>query len=221
VRNAAALDPAAVGEAVAVLAADHWRLRRSSGRFVFVVSLLRGLLVDAYYGMTIEPRIVVMGVSGSGKSTLGQALAAALGVEFVEGDALHPPRNVELMAAGIALTDADRAGWIGALAARLKQACDERRGMVMACSALKRAYRDRLRDEGAPDLVLVHLHGDAKLLAERMAARRGHYMPPSLLQSQLDTLEPPASDERAVPIDIAWPTERQLGAALAGLRAIE
>ena len=145
------------------------------------------------------PRIVVMGVSGSGKSVLGSRLAQALGVGFVEGDALHPVRNVERMAAGIALTDDDRASWLEALAARL------------------RAYRDILR-AAAPDLVLVHLHGERALLEQRMAARSGHYMPASLLQSQLDTLEPPQADERAVAIDIALAPPQQLALALQALR---
>jgi carbohydrate kinase (thermoresistant glucokinase family) len=162
------------------------------------------------------PRIVVMGVSGCGKSTLGQALALALGVELLEGDELHPPRNVERMAAGIPLTDADRAPWLAALAARLVQARAARRGLVVACSALKRAYRDILRG-GAPDLLLVHLHGERALLAERLARRRGHNTPAALLQSQLDTLEPPLADERAVTIDIALAPERQLALALEGL----
>ena len=163
--------------------------------------------------MSAGPRIVVMGVSGCGKSTLGRRLADALGIDFLEGDELHPPRNVARMAAGIALTDADRAPWLDALAQRLAQARAASRGLVVACSALKRAYRERLRN-GAPDLRLVHLHGDAALLAERMAARGGHYMPASLLQSQLDTLEPPGADERAIAIDIALPVARQAEAAL-------
>jgi carbohydrate kinase (thermoresistant glucokinase family) len=163
--------------------------------------------------MSDGPRIVVMGVSGCGKSTLGRRLADALGIDFLEGDELHPPRNVARMAAGIALTDADRAPWLDALAARLAAARAASRGLVVTCSALKRAYRERLR-AGAPDLRLVHLHGAPALLAERMAARGGHYMPASLLQSQLDTLEPPGADERAIAIDIALPVARQAEAAL-------
>ena len=160
------------------------------------------------------PRIVVMGVSGSGKSTLGARLAAALGVEFLEGDELHPAKNVERMAAGIALTDADRAEWLAAIARHLRAAYAARRGLVVACSALKRRYRDQLRRDGAPDLLLVHLLGDAALLAARMGRRKGHYLPASLLQSQLETLEPPAPDEAAVAVDIALPVKRQLAAVL-------
>ena len=158
-----------------------------------------------------------MGVSGCGKSTLGRRLAAALVIDYLDGDELHPPRNVQRMAEGIALTDADRRDWLAALAARLGEARAAQRGLVVGCSALKRAYRDRLR-EGAPDLTLVHLHGAPALLAERMATRSGHYMPASLLQSQLDTLEPPQADERAITLDIAWPLERQVAVALDALR---
>ncbi len=144
-------------------------------------------------------RVVVMGVSGCGKSTVGQALAQALGVPFVEGDKLHPPRNVALMAAGTPLTDDDRLGWLQAVAVQL--AAGQQHGVVVSCSALKRSYRDLLRGS-APDLRLVHLSGDAMVLARRMHERPGHYMPASLLQSQLDTLELPAPDEAAIDADI-------------------
>jgi gluconokinase len=149
-----------------------------------------------------RPCVVVMGVSGSGKSTVGRALADELGVPFVEGDELHPPANVARMAAGTPLTDADRQGWLQTLADVLAGAARHDQGVVVTCSALKRRYRDTLR-HGAPELRLVHLHGSPALLAERMAARSGHYMPPSLLQSQLDTLEPPGADERPIALDIA------------------
>ena len=148
-------------------------------------------------------RIVVMGVSGCGKSTLGQAVAQRLGLPFVEGDELHPPRNVALMAAGTPLTDEDRQGWLNAVAARLAAAGDT--GAVVACSALKRSYRDLLR-RAAPDLRVVHLSGSETLLRQRLQARAGHYMPPSLLPSQLQTLEPPAPDEHALTLSIAEET---------------
>lgn len=149
-----------------------------------------------------SPRVVVMGVSGSGKSTVGRALAAALGVHYVEGDELHPAENVARMAAGVALTDADRHGWLQEVAGQLANATSESRGVVVACSALKRSYRELLR-AAARDVRFVHLHGPAAVLQQRLAARRGHYMPASLLQSQLDTLEPPAADEDALVLDIA------------------
>jgi carbohydrate kinase (thermoresistant glucokinase family) len=150
-------------------------------------------------------RLVVMGVSGCGKSTVGESLARALGATFVEGDLLHPDANVRRMAAGIALTDEDRRDWLDAVAARLAAAGDA--GVVVACSALKRSYRDRLR-ASAPGLQFVYLHGEAGLLARRLQARQGHYMPASLLPSQLSTLEPPDPDERALCVGIDAPVDR-------------
>jgi gluconokinase len=147
--------------------------------------------------------IVVMGVSGCGKSTVGTRLAQRLGATFLDADDFHPPANVERMRQGIALTDAERAPWLDALAARLA-AADE--SVVLACSALKRSYRDALR-KGAPALTLVHLTGSPALLAERIGARPGHYMPPTLLPSQLATLEPPGADEHAITLDVAATTE--------------
>lgn len=162
-----------------------------------------------------EPlRIVVMGVSGCGKSTLGSALAAALGIPYVEGDELHPVANVQKMAAGHSLTDADRQGWLERIAARLAQAVNEGQSVVVSCSALKRTYRDLLRS-GASDLQLVHLHGSAAVLQDRMRHRPGHYMPASLLQSQLDTLQMPGADEAVLNVDISDSLDRQLAQALA------
>jgi len=144
-------------------------------------------------------RVVVMGVSGCGKTTVGRALAAALGVPFIEGDELHPARNVALMASGTPLTDDDRRDWLQAVAAALSHAADT--GAVAACSALKRSYRDILRGR-APGLRFVHLVGERAVLEERMQRRSGHYMPASLLQSQLDILEPPTQDEAAITLDL-------------------
>jgi gluconokinase len=147
---------------------------------------------------------VVMGVCGSGKSLIGAALARALGVDFVEGDEYHPAENVARMAAGIPLTDDDRMGWLRALGARLREAKDAGTGLVISCSALKRSYRDVLRVEaGAPELRFVFLRGTQALLAERLACRTGHFMPPSLLDSQLATLEEPSPDEEAWVCDIS------------------
>jgi len=144
---------------------------------------------------------VVMGVSASGKSTVGRLLAQARGATYLDGDDFHPPENVARMAAGQALTDADRQGWLLALSQRLGQARATGERVVLSCSALKRRYRDQLR-QGAPDLVLVYLHGSRELLAERIAARVDHYMPPSLLDSQLATLEAPQADEYALAYDV-------------------
>lgn len=165
-----------------------------------------------------RPRIVVMGVCGCGKSTVGRALAQRLRVAFVEGDEWHPPRNVALMRSGTPLSDEDRAEWLALLAGRLAAANAAGQGVVLTCSALKRRYRDVLRAD-SPGLRFVHLHGTRELLESRMAARSGHYMPPSLLQSQLDTLEPPGADERAISLDIASPPETLVDHVLAQLEA--
>ena len=157
--------------------------------------------------------IVVMGVCGCGKSTVGQQLAAARGVEFAEGDLFHPPENVARMAAGIPLTDEDRQGWLATLADRLAAARAAGQGLVLSCSALKRSYRDVLR-HGAPDLQFVHLTGSRELLSERMNHRPGHYMPASLLDSQLAILEPPGADENAVTFDVAQPPESIVAALM-------
>jgi len=162
--------------------------------------------------------VVVMGVCGCGKSTVGERLARELSALFIEGDAFHPPANVARMAAGIALTDADRQGWLEALAAQLADARRAGRSVVLACSALKRRYRDVLR-LGAPDLRVVHLAGDRAMLAARLAARQGHYMPASLLDSQLATLETPDPDERAVTLDAGAPTATLVQSALTQLQA--
>ena len=146
---------------------------------------------------------VIMGVCGAGKSLIGANLARALDIEFVEGDALHPPENVRRMAAGIPLTDDDRQEWLLAIATRLRDAKRAGAGLVVSCSALKRRYRDLLRSAGDPDARFVYLAGSRALLAERMANRRGHFMPPALLASQLAILEEPSADEHAWVCDIS------------------
>jgi gluconokinase len=144
-----------------------------------------------------RPVVVVMGISGSGKTTIGMALARRLGCAFQEGDAFHPPENVEKMRSGIPLTDADRAPWLDKVAAWIaaRAAADE--AGVIACSALKRTYRDRLR-AADPELAFVFLDPGEAVLRERLARRTGHFMPASLLASQLETLEPPALSERSI-----------------------
>ena len=122
-----------------------------------------------------------MGVCGCGKSSVGRQLAQALGLDFLEGDELHPPRNVALMAGGTALTDADRADWLSAIASRLGQALAAGRGLVVSCSALTRAYRDLLR-AACPGLRLIYLHGSTELLRLRLQARSGHYDPAARIQ---------------------------------------
>jgi gluconokinase len=149
-------------------------------------------------------RWVVMGVSGCGKSEVGRRLASALGVRFLEGDAYHSAANVAKMAAGIPLDDADRADWLRTLQAEIAQAQANGEGLVLACSALKRRYRDLLR-AGDPGLRFAHLSGPRGLIAERMQARTAHYMPASLLDSQLRDLEPLQADEDGVLLDLRKP----------------
>jgi len=145
-------------------------------------------------------RIVIMGVSGCGKSSVGEGLAARLGIPYRDGDDLHPPANVEKMRAGIPLTDEDRWPWLDRVAKVLATEAP----VIVGCSALRRAYRDRLRAGAGGALRFVHLSGSRDLIAGRMSARTGHYMPPSLLDSQFAALEAPGAEE-AVTIDIDQP----------------
>lgn len=147
--------------------------------------------------------IVVMGVSGCGKTTVGRALAQALGWRFVDADDFHPPANVHKMRAGIALDDTDRAPWLARLNAVIRHAIATDAPLVLACSALKARYRERLRERAA-GVAFVHLAGDFDTIRARLAARSGHYMPPALLQSQFDALEPPAE---ALAVDVREPVE--------------
>ena len=157
-----------------------------------------------------------MGVSGAGKSTLGRALADRLGYAFIEGDALHPEANVRKMAAGVPLDDDDRWPWLERVAEVMAQAAAHGGG-VAACSALKRPYRDLIREGVAAPLAFVHPTLAKAALGERLARRQGHYMPVSLLDSQLAALEPPGSDEDAVMVDAALPVEDQIALVLATL----
>jgi gluconokinase len=157
-----------------------------------------------------------MGVSGCGKSEVGMRLAEALGARFIEGDRFHPAANLARMSAGIPLTDDDRLGWLGALRAEIERVWEEGEPVVLACSALKRRYRDILRGRGG-DVRFVHLHGDRDLIAQRMAARTGHFMPLSLLDSQLHDLEPLQSGEAGVTLDLRDPPPELVAQALAAL----
>ena len=163
----------------------------------------------------VTRHMVVMGVSGSGKSTVGAALSRATGLPYLDGDTLHPPANVAKMREGQPLSDDDRMPWLGLCGAALRDATG---GLILGCSALRRVYRDRLRaGAGIDDLLFVLLDGDPALLARRMGARQGHYMPPSLLQSQLDTLERPGADERSLTVSIDQPTGIMVAAILTEL----
>ncbi|MCC7051790.1 MAG: gluconokinase [Gemmatimonadaceae bacterium] len=169
-------------------------------------------------GAPDRPALVLMGTAAAGKTAIGSAVAAALGVRFVEGDDFHPPANVARMAAGIPLTDADREGWLQALAGELRTARLDGRGIVMSCSALRRIYRDVLRG-GDDGVQFVFLHAGIDVLRDRLAARRGHFMPVSLLESQFATLEPPAADERAWHLDASRSREELTRAILSRLGA--
>ncbi|WP_353442304.1 gluconokinase [Sphingomonas faeni] len=163
--------------------------------------------------------VIVMGVSGTGKSTLGAALAGRLGCDFLEGDAFHTPHSVEKMRAGHPLDDNDRWPWLDRIAEELQKSAETKGAAVAACSALKRAYRERLsRASGMPLLFVFLATGDRTELARRLGGRSGHYMPTSLLASQLDTLEPPAADECALTLDAELPSGQQCAVALDWLR---
>ena len=150
--------------------------------------------------------VVVMGGSGSGKTTLAKLLAQALGCQFLEGDALHPPANVEKMRGGTPLTDADRLPWLRRIAQEIDGWRARSQSGVVTCSALKRTYRDILIGDRS-DVTLAYLKGSRELIQRRMAARHEHFMPVALLDSQFATLEEPAPDERAIVVDIGGSPE--------------
>ncbi|MFI7502059.1 gluconokinase [Streptomyces sp. NPDC049687] len=163
--------------------------------------------------------VAVMGVAGTGKTTIGALLAARLGVPYAEGDDFHPPANIAKMSAGTPLDDADRWPWLDAIGSWAHGRAGH--GGVVSCSALKRSYRDRLR-AAAPGLVFVHLAGDRALIEDRMAHRRGHFMPAALLDSQFATLQPLGPDEAGVVVDVSGTPEEiaeRAARALAGLPA--
>ncbi len=162
--------------------------------------------------------IIVMGVSGSGKSTIGALLAEALGWPFSDADGFHPAANVTKMASGQPLTDEDRWPWLDAITAHIAAARAAGQPVVVACSALRRAYRERLR-AGHGDLVFLHLAGEAGLIAGRQAARQGHFMPPSLMASQFATLEDPAEEADAVTVSVLASPQQVVAAALTQLTA--
>ncbi|WP_329397436.1 gluconokinase [Streptomyces melanogenes] len=161
--------------------------------------------------------VVVMGVAGTGKTTIGPLVAAALGVPYAEGDDFHPAANVAKMSAGVPLDDDDRWPWLDAIG----RWAHGRAGLggVVSSSALKRAYRDRLR-AAAPGLVFLHLTGDRELIERRMGERRGHFMPTALLDSQFATLQPLEADEAGVAVDVAGTPEDITDRAVAALRRL-
>jgi gluconokinase len=150
-----------------------------------------------------KPLIVVMGVAGSGKTTIASGLAEKLGVPFVEGDSLHPTANVKKMAGGVPLTDDDRWPWLEAIGERMEVERVTGHGVVVSCSALKHVYRDCLRKKVNGKVQFILLDGSRELITDRMKQRKGHFMPPALLDSQFATLEKPTPDEHAVVLDIS------------------
>jgi gluconokinase len=155
---------------------------------------------------TTPRALIVMGVSGSGKSTIGGRLAARLGWRFEDGDRFHPASNVAKMSAGQPLSDEDRQPWLQAIADEIDRVCRNGERAVIACSALKQTYRDILL-HGRRDVRFVFLSGTQELIASRLAARKGHFMPPGLLTSQFRTLEPPKPDEHPITVSIDAPVE--------------
>jgi len=152
--------------------------------------------------------IVVMGVSGAGKSTVGRLVAARLDCPFRDADSFHPKANIEKMSRGEPLTDDDRWPWLAAIAAWIAEHRAAGTTCVVTCSALKRVYRDIVTARQSADVRLVYLKGDFDLIAARLKARKGHFMPPALLRSQFDALEEPAADEHAITVSIdATPEE--------------
>lgn len=165
--------------------------------------------------------IIVMGVSGSGKTSIAEGIAREMHVSFIEGDALHPASNVEKMSKGIPLTDEDRWPWLDGIGRRMKASLDDGASLVVTCSALKRVYRDRLRREAGGPLYFVYLHGSKALLSERMGARKGHFMPLSLLESQLATLEVPTGEPGVATVDIDCSIDSIVAAALQALADLD
>jgi len=161
--------------------------------------------------------IIVMGVCGCGKSSVGAAIAERLGLPFIEGDVLHPKSNVEKMSRGEPLSDEDRWPWLEIIGRRMAEALDRGEGIVVSCSALKKVYRDRLRAAVAGRLSFVYLEGTRALLSERMGSRTGHFMPTSLLHSQLATLEAPTGEHGVVTVDIDREIDEIADMAVAGL----
>ncbi|MBV9776518.1 MAG: gluconokinase [Acetobacteraceae bacterium] len=161
--------------------------------------------------------VVMMGVSGSGKTTVARGVAARLGWDVLEGDSFHSPNNVAKMSKGIPLDDADRLPWLHAIARAIDAELAAGRSSVVTCSALKRSYRDILIGP-RKNVALVYLQGSHALLAERMRNRAGHFMPPSLLDSQLATLEEPTPEEAPITVAVAPPPEQIVDAVIAALR---
>ena len=179
---------------------------------------------EAQSGVAVEPvglsaeQVVVMGVSGSGKSTIGALIAQSLDVPFLDADGLHPQANIVKMASGVPLTDADRWPWLALVGQALAQAGEAGTGLVIACSALKRVYRDAIL-AAAPNVRFVHLAGTLEVLGNRLEGRSGHFMPLALLRSQLSTLEELQDEEPGFAVDIDQPVLNVVSESVARLGA--
>jgi len=147
---------------------------------------------------------IVMGVSGCGKTSVGEGLSRSTGIRFVDGDALHPQANVDKMSAGNPLTDEDRWPWLEAIGREFAKSPEP---LIIGCSALKRSYRDKISHHAGAMVTFIHLTGTREIISNRMQARKDHFMPPTLLDSQFAALEPPATDENSISIDIDQPLE--------------
>ena len=161
--------------------------------------------------------VVMMGVSGSGKTTVARGVAARLGIDVLEGDAFHPAANIEKMKHGIPLDDEDRLPWLRAIAAAIEEELASQRSSMVACSALRRSYRDILIG-GRQNVLLVYLRGSQALITQRMLARTGHFMPPTLLGSQFATLEEPTEDENPIVVSVELPPEHIVNAVISALQ---
>jgi carbohydrate kinase (thermoresistant glucokinase family) len=173
--------------------------------------------IEETAGATSPIILIVMGVSGSGKTTVAAMLAGRLNWRFQEGDALHPQANVDKMHHGVPLTDADRMPWLDSIAALIDRWNAEGVSGIIACSALKRAYRERIR-AGRPAVELIYLRGARELVSSRITQRMGHFMPASLLASQFETLEEPGKDEPAITVDIGGSPSQIVEAILTALQ---
>lgn len=163
--------------------------------------------------------VIVMGVSGCGKSSIARRIAAALDYTMIEGDALHPQTNIDRMSAGLPLRDEDRMPWLDLIGAAIRAERAAGAGVVVTCSSLRLLYRDRLRAACGEPLAFVWLDGSRDLIAGRMAARTGHFMPPALLESQFATLEPPLAEPDVIRVDIDRSSDEVAALAITALRA--
>jgi gluconokinase len=162
-----------------------------------------------------DTRIILMGVAGCGKSSIGEALALRTGLRFVDGDDLHPTENITKMSQGQPLTDEDRWPWLALIGAELSEP-----GNIVGCSALKRVYRERIKAQAGGPVCFVHLVGSRAVIAQRMANRKGHFMPSTMLDSQFEALEPPEPDEFAFSVDIDQSIDAITGSIIAKLAGI-